>query len=57
MLDLVFTVFGISCIIIGMMLCTAVIVNWFAEQDHRRCLEASKSMREDLRQDKDDDDE
>lgn len=40
-----------------MMLCTAVIVNWFAEQDHRRCLEASKSMRKYLRQDKEDGDE
>lgn len=57
MLDLVLTVFGLACIMIGLLYWTFSILDWYWEQDHRRTLEDRKSLKEYLRQDKEDGDD
>ena len=57
MIDLVCTAFGLASTIAGLFYLICVIMNWVAEQEHRRCLEARDSLKKYLRQDKEDGDD
>lgn len=54
MLDFVLTIFAIACTATGLMYYTFLMLNWFMQQEHRRNLEDRKSLKEYLRQDKED---